>query len=37
MTEGGEAMRDGVDKGWPGILDQFRKAVEGRGLRRSGA
>jgi uncharacterized protein YndB with AHSA1/START domain len=29
MTEGGEAMRDGVDKGWPGILEDFRKAAEG--------
>jgi uncharacterized protein YndB with AHSA1/START domain len=29
MTEGGEAMRDGVDKGWPGILEDFRKAAQG--------
>jgi uncharacterized protein YndB with AHSA1/START domain len=28
MTEGGKEMRDGVDNGWPGILEQFRKAAE---------
>jgi uncharacterized protein YndB with AHSA1/START domain len=26
--DGAKAMRDGVDKGWPGILDQFRKAAD---------
>lgn len=30
MPAGGKEMRDGVDKGWPGILDQFRKAAEAR-------
>jgi len=28
MPEGGREMRDGVDSGWPGILDEFRKVAE---------
>lgn len=28
-VEGAKGMRDGVDNGWPGILDLFRKAAEG--------
>ena len=27
--EGGTRMRNGVDGGWPGILDLFKKAAEG--------
>lgn len=28
-TEGAKGMRDGVDQGWPGILEGYRKAAEG--------
>jgi uncharacterized protein YndB with AHSA1/START domain len=27
--DGAKAMRDGVDGGWPGILEQFKKVAEG--------
>jgi uncharacterized protein YndB with AHSA1/START domain len=27
--DGARAMRDGVDNGWPGILDLYRKAAQG--------
>jgi len=27
-VEGAKGMRDGVDKGWPGILESYRKAAE---------
>jgi uncharacterized protein YndB with AHSA1/START domain len=29
MVEGGQTMRDGVDNGWPGILETFKKVAEG--------
>jgi hypothetical protein len=28
-VEGARGMRDGVDNGWPGILDLFRKVAQG--------
>ena len=29
-VEGAKGMRDGVDSGWPGILDLFKKAADGK-------
>ncbi len=29
-VEGAKGMRDGVDQGWPGIMDGYRKVAEGR-------
>jgi hypothetical protein len=27
-VEGAKGMRNGVDKGWPGILEDYRKVAE---------